>query len=222
MFTDRAEAGRQLAERLERFKGRQPIVYALPRGGVTVAVEVATALHAPLDLLLVRKLGAPGQPELGVGAVAEGPEPFVYLDYALCIETGADEDFVERSKQRELEEIERRKTLYLKGRTRPDPRWRTVIVVDDGLATGGTARAAIGALRKAGASHIVLAVPVAPPDTAEEMRAVADEVVCLDEPLMFWGVGAFYADFHQVSDEEVIRLLKSAPDAEGTTPAPTP
>ncbi|MGE5566600.1 MAG: phosphoribosyltransferase [Parcubacteria group bacterium] len=220
MFADRAEAGRLLAERLERFKAGKPIVYALPRGGVTVALEVAKTLDAPLDLLLVRKLGAPRQPELGVGAVAEGPEPFVYLDRALCLETGADDDFIERSKRRELDEIERRRKLYLGDRLRPDPRGRTAIVVDDGLATGGTARAAIGALRKAGASQIVLAVPVAPPDTAAAMREVADEVVCLDEPAMFWGVGAFYYDFHQVSDEEVLRLLKAAPGSEGTRPAP--
>lgn len=222
MFANRAEAGRLLGERLLPMKIRQPIVYALPRGGVPVAAEVARMLGAPLDLMLVRKLGAPIEPELGIGAVAEGAPPFIFINEAICIETGADEAFIEQAKQRELGEIERRKRLYLKDRPRPDPRGRTAIVVDDGLATGGTARAAIGALRQAGASAVVVAVPVAPRETAMEMRQIADDVVCLSEPVPFWGVGAFYGDFHQVPDEEVIELLKAASDAEGTSRAPGP
>lgn len=222
VFADRAEAGRLLAGELAFFASARPIIYALPRGGVPVAYEVARALKAPLELVLVRKIGAPGNPELALGAVADGAEPYVFINEDVRAMTGAGDAYIEASQRLELAEIERRRLLYFGDRPRPDPKGRAAIVIDDGLATGATARAAIGALKRAGASPVVLAVPVAPPETAEEMRQVADHVVCLHEPVPFWGVGAFYVDFHQISDDEVLALLKASADAAGTSPAPTP
>jgi len=207
LFANRAEAGRSLAERLVSRRFESPIVYALPRGGVPVAFEIARALEAPLDLVLVRKIGAPGQPELALAAVVDGERPQLVLNEEVARMTGATPAFLEREGARELAEIERRRRLYFGDRPRPDPTGRTAIVVDDGLATGATARAAIRGLRSQGAANVVLAVPVAPADTAGAMRQEVDELVCLAEPLRFWGVGAFYADFHQLSDEEVLDHL---------------
>jgi erythromycin esterase-like protein/predicted phosphoribosyltransferase/predicted alpha/beta-hydrolase family hydrolase len=209
-FTDRSDAGRQLGARLREMGPERPVVYALPRGGVPVAIEIAKALKAPLDLLLVRKIGAPGAPELAIGAVAEGATPGTVRNPEIMAHAGADDAFFARAMQRELAEMERRRTLYLGGRARLSPAGRTAIVVDDGLATGATAKAALDALRRQGAAKTVLAVPVAPVDTLAEMAAHADQIVCLYPARRFHGVGSFYDDFHQLTDEETIGLLREA------------
>lgn len=206
-FADRTDAGRRLAARLRALQLDRPIVYALPRGGVPVALEVATALGAPLDVVLVRKIGAPGQPELALGAVVDGDAAEMVLNPAIVAATGATEAFIAASRRRELAEIERRRDLYAQGRAPLDPRGRVVVVVDDGLATGATARAALHALRRRGAARLVLAVPVAPPGATASLRGEADEVVCLVEAELFRGVGGLYDDFHQLTDAEVIALL---------------
>ncbi|MDQ0466978.1 putative phosphoribosyltransferase [Caulobacter ginsengisoli] len=207
LFADRFEAGRWLAERFLASRSETPLVVALPRGGVPVAFEIAKALDAPLDLALVRKIGAPGNPELALAAVSDGTPPLLVVNEAVREMTGADETWLRAGEDRELAEIARRRRLYFGGRARPDPRGRTVLLVDDGLATGATARVAVQALKAQGAARVILAAPVAPPDTAAALRQEADEVVCLAEPEDFRGVGQFYADFHQLSDAEVIDLL---------------
>jgi predicted phosphoribosyltransferase len=218
LFADRTEAGRLLAAQLIPLGLERPVVYALPRGGVPVAAEIARALGAPLDLVLVRKLGAPGQPELAIGAVVNGyDEAETVLNTDVVAMTGATDAYIGESRDRALAEIERRRKLYLAGRPRPDPRGRAAIVVDDGLATGATARAALHALRRRNPARLVLAVPVAPPETLVALRGEADQIVCLAEPDLFWGIGGFYLDFHQLEDEEVIRLLDAA-----WQPAPEP
>jgi predicted phosphoribosyltransferase len=216
-FAGRQEAGRLLAARVVALGLRNPVVYALPRGGVPVAAEVADALHAPLDLVLVRKIGAPGQPELALGAVVDGDVPETVLNPDIVAATGASEAFIEAARRRELAEIERRRTRYLAGHPRVDPAGRDAVVVDDGIATGATARAALHALRRRGAARLVLATPVAPADTLEALRGEADEIVCLFVPAPFFGIGAFYRDFHQLADDEVVDLLaaRSPPRAPG-------
>jgi predicted phosphoribosyltransferase len=209
-FVDRRDAGRQLAQQLAALKLERPIVYALPRGGVPVAAEIAAALGAPLDLVLVRKIGAPRQPELAVGAVVDGETPERVLNEDIARQTGATDEYIEEVCARELAEIERRRGRYLGSRPRADPRGRTVIVVDDGIATGATAIAALRALGRRGAARRVVAVPVAPPDTLARLRAEADEVICLMQPREFWGISDFYVDFHQLEDDEVTRALGAA------------
>jgi predicted phosphoribosyltransferase len=210
-FADRREAGRLLAERVRALRLESPVVYALPRGGVPVAAEIATALGAPLDLVLVRKIGAPGQPELGIGAVVEGTEPEMVLNEDIVALTGATESFIAAARARELEEIERRRQHYLAGRRPLDPKGHAAVVVDDGIATGATAKAALRALRRRGAARLVLAVPVAPPDTVKAMHGEADDVVCLIESEIYFGIGGFYDDFHQLTDTEVTALLDARP-----------
>lgn len=210
LFVDRADAGRQLAEAVAALNPDAPVVYALPRGGAPVAFEVARRLDAPLDLALVRKIGAPGQPELALAAVIDGDHPHVVINESVRRVTGASDAFIEQAQARELAEIERRRALYFTGRTRPDPRGRTAIVVDDGLATGATARAAVQGLRGQGAAKVILAVPVAPPDTAAAMRAEVDAFVCLAEPAWFRSVGEAYVDFHQLEDSEVLDVMARA------------
>ena len=209
-FEDRADAGRRLADALAHLKGERPIVLALPRGGVPVAAEIAAVLKAPLDLVLVRKIGAPGQPELAVGAVVDGDEPELVINHDIARRTGADDEYIRQACRRELAEIERRRIRYLGKRPRTDPRGRTVIVVDDGIATGATTIAALRALRKRGAARTIVAVPVAPPETVERLQQEADEVICLMQPTDFWGISAFYLDFHQLEDSEVTRALDAA------------
>ena len=209
-FVDRRDAGRQLARRVVALKLDHPIVYALPRGGVPVAAEIAAVLGAPLDLVLVRKIGAPMQPELAVGAVVDGESPELVINHDIARLTGATQEYIDAACARELAEIERRRMRYLPDRPRPDPKDRTAIVVDDGIATGATAIAALHALKKRGARRLVVAVPVAPPDTVARLAREADEVVCLLEPVDFWGISSFYADFHQLEDEEVTRALEAA------------
>jgi predicted phosphoribosyltransferase len=209
-FIDRVDAGRRLADALKLLALERPVVFALPRGGVPVAAEVAAALHAPLDLLLVRKIGAPGQPELAVGAVVDGPSPEVVINHDIAAATGADSAYIESVKARELREIERRRTAYLAGRAAVSPEGRDAIVIDDGVATGATALVAVHALKRRGARRVIVATPVAPPETFERLRAEADEVVCLSQPDWFPGISAFYRDFHQLEDDEVVTLLQAA------------
>jgi putative phosphoribosyl transferase len=208
LFTDRREAGRLLADALERFRDSEPLVIALPRGGVPVGFEVAKALGAPLDILLVRKLGAPFRPEYGIGAIAEGGIRFVREADAELIGIGERE--LEALVAEESAELKRRQLLY-RGEREPLPvEGRTAILVDDGIATGGTAVAAGQALKARGAACVVLAVPVAPPGTEERLVGDFDEVVCLEQPDGFFGIGQFYVDFGQLEDAEVTELLEAA------------
>jgi len=209
-FKDRGEAGRQLAAAVVRLGLVDPLVLALPRGGVPVAAEVARVLHAPLDLLIVRKIGAPGQPELAVAAVAEGDPPTLVVDERTSQVTGVDADYIEREARTQRAEIERRRTTYRRGRARLGVAGKSVVVVDDGIATGSTVRAALQALRSMRPARLVLAVPVAPADTLSELLPLVDDVVCLSQPTFFRSVGTYYADFHQVDDDEVIALLDAS------------
>ncbi len=217
MFRDREEAGRLLAAALVKRRLSDPIVVALPRGGVPVAAQVARELHAPLDLLLVRKIGAPGQPELAVAAVAEGTPPSVVVDEETLGGSGADHEYVVREATEQAKEIERRRRVYLRGAPRLPLAGHTVVLVDDGLTTGSTARAALQAIQRQHPSRVVLAVPVGSAETVQQLSGVVDEVVCLLQPEFFGGVGTHYRDFHQVSDAEAIALLDAAQSVQGTT-----
>ncbi|MFF3850298.1 phosphoribosyltransferase [Streptomyces sp. NPDC002328] len=211
-FRDRGQAGRTLAEllsaRQERGDLPDPVVLALPRGGVAVAVEVARALDAPLDVLVVRKIGAPHQQEYGVGAIAGDGEP-LYDEQALD-RLGLSESRLAPVVERERRELRRRERLYRQGRPAPDLRGRTAIVVDDGLATGGTARAALRAVRRLGPRRTVLAVPVGSPEAVNLLRAEADELICPHQPSSFMAVGLWYEDFEQLSDDDVLDALRTA------------
>lgn len=215
-FENRFEAGRILGTRLGALHLANPVVLALPRGGVPVALEVARALEAPLDLLLVRKIGVPWQPELAVAAVMGGAEPVVVVERHIQAETGVKQEYIEQRAQEELAEIERRRRTYLADRAPVPVAGRTAIVVDDGIATGTTMRAALKGLRRRNPARLVLAVPVAPPDTINELRQEVDDVVCLAQPSFFGAIGYFYRDFHQLSDDEVITLMRQAPLAAST------
>jgi len=209
-FNDRREAGRKLAESLRHYRGKDVVVLALPRGGVPVAAEVAASLDAPLDLLLVRKLGVPWQPELAMGAVIDGEEPItVRNEDIIGLANVADGDF-DAAAKRELDEIERRRKKYIGERLRPAIKDRVAIVIDDGIATGATVRAAIRGLKRKAPEKVVLAVPVAPPSTVESLREEVDELVCLEAPEMFRAISLYYRAFEQVNDEEVTRILDSA------------
>lgn len=208
-YTDRTEAGRRLAKALQHYGGRRDVVVlALPRGGVPVGFEIARTLGADLDLMLVRKLGAPGQPELAVGAIATGGARVLNRDIVtgLNLDDAAIED-VARSEQRELE---RRERTYRGERPGPEIAGRCVILVDDGLATGATMRAAVAAVRTQSPGRIVVAVPVAPPDAVTKLRSEADEVVCPETPEVFYAISQWYRAFPQVTDEEVQSLLARA------------
>ncbi len=207
VFADRRDAGRRLATALMKYKDRNAIVLALPRGGVPVAYEVARALRAPLDVLLVRKIGAPGHPELGIGAVVDGADPQIVLNEDIVRIVRPSEAYIAAEAAREREELERRRLVYRDGKPAPDLAGRTVIVVDDGIATGGTARAVLKALNRTGAGRIVLAMPVAPRETVQLLQKDADEIVCLAMPEPFAAVGLHYRDFGQTTDEEVVSLL---------------
>ena len=205
-FRDRAEAGIALAARLGEYAGRPDVlVLALPRGGVAVGFEVARALRLPLDVLVVRKLGVPGHSELAMGAIASGGARVVSDDVIRAL--GIPGTAIDAVIERELHELARRERAYRGERPAPDVRGRTVLVVDDGLATGSTMRAAIASLRQQGAARIVVAAPVGAAETCAELEDDADEVVCLHAPADFWAVGAWYEDFSQTSDDEVSELL---------------
>lgn len=206
-FRDRADAGRQLAQRLRDYAGRDDVlVLALPRGGVPVAYEVAAALDVPLDVFLVRKLGVPGQEELAMGAIASGGVR-VLNDHVVRT-LGISEEEIDRVAVQEQRELERRERAYRKGRPPPELRDRTVILIDDGLATGSTMRAAIDAVRQQRAREVIVAVPVAAVSTCEEFRREVDDIVCAQTPEPFYAVGLWYEDFSQTTDEEVYELLE--------------
>jgi putative phosphoribosyl transferase len=208
-FANRTEAGRLLAEKLVQYAGRDDvIVLGLPRGGVPVAFEVARRLDVPLDVFIVRKLGVPGFEELAAGAIASGGVRVLNEDVMRSI-PHADEA-IEAVTARETAELERREQIYRDGRPAPELRDRIVILVDDGLATGASMRAAVKALRQSGAAKIVVAVPVGPPDTCRELQEEADETICLSTPEFFQAVGQYYEDFSQTSDEDVRELLSQA------------
>ncbi|HEX5687390.1 MAG TPA: phosphoribosyltransferase family protein [Ideonella sp.] len=208
LFEDRVDAGRRLARALLQRGIADPVVLALPRGGVPVAAEVAKALKAPLDLLLVRKIGAPDQPELAVAAVADGAEPALAIDEQTLALCGTSLEYVTGELPAHIKEIERRRALYLKGRPPVPVDGKTVVLVDDGIATGTTVRAAIRALRQRHPARVVLAVPVAPATEVQALRAEVDDLVCLETLDWFGAVGAHYRHFGQTSDEEVVALLK--------------
>lgn len=213
-FRDRDDAGAQLAERLEHLASQQPVVLALPRGGVPVAAHVATRLRAPLDILVVCKLGVPHHRELAMGAIGEQGarvlEPDVLRHAGVTPEQLASVEATERS------EVERRAARYRDGRAPVPLDGRVVVIVDDGIATGSTARAAIQIARDRGAARVVLAVPVAAAETARELASLVDELVCGATPAYFVAVGQFYRDFSQVSDDDVAALLSTPPGGEGS------
>ncbi len=206
-FNDRFEAGQKLAKALSRYRKQQPAILALPRGGVPVAAEIASALDAPLDLVLVRKIGVPFQPELAMGAVVDGE----VRNEDVIDSAGIGETEFKAVCDRELAEIERRRRRYLGDRERVDVAGRTAIVVDDGVATGATMRAALRATRMRNPKRLVLAVPVAASESIIAMREEADDVVCLEDYAYLGAIGDFYQDFRQISDEEVIETLKRFP-----------
>ena len=210
MFQDRAEAGRRLGDRLLAFKDRHPVVLALPRGGVPIGYEIARVLEAPLDLILVRKIGAPGQEELAIGAIADGEHPELVTDPTLIAGLDVTPEYLEQAKAAALREIERRRRAWLGHRPPVEIAGCTAIIVDDGIATGATIKVALRATRRRKPARLVLAVPVAPPHVVEELWLDADEVVCLEMPKDFFAVGQFYRRFLQLRDEEVTRLLERA------------
>jgi predicted phosphoribosyltransferase len=209
LFRDRTDAGKKLAQKLAKYAKRPDVVVlALPRGGVPVAYEVAKALNAPLDIFLVRKLGLPGHEELAMGAIASGGVTVLNRDVVQPL--NIPEPVIRAVAAREQQELERREEAYRDNRPAPDLRGKTVILVDDGLATGASMAAAIAGLRAQNPARIVVAVPTAAPETCEQFESVADEIVCVETPQPFFGVGMWYRDFSQTSDDEVRHLLASA------------
>lgn len=206
MFRDRTGAAVRLADRLKTYQGQHPLVLAIPRGAVPMGRLIADELGGELDVVLVRKLRAPNQPELAIGAVNESGWTFI-ADYAEIY--GANAAYLEAEKQTQLTTLRQRRAQYTPVRAPLDPAGRIVIVVDDGLATGATMRAALQAVRASHPARLICAVPVSPPDTLRNMAALADEVVCLETPYSFQAVGQFYQNFAQVTDAEVIEVLRS-------------
>jgi putative phosphoribosyl transferase len=218
-FEDRVDAGRKLAAALASYKDKAPVVLALPRGGVPVAAEIATALAAPLDLILVHKIGVPGNRELAMGAVVDGATPIVVRNEDIIQLIGVSESEFKAVCDRELEEIDRRRARYLGERERVNLAGRTAIVVDDGIATGATTRAALQATRMRNPNTLVLAVPVAPTDTLTTLRKEVDDLICLEDHEAFGAIGYYYLDFSQITDEEVIEILKKFPVSTARTTA---
>lgn len=208
IFKDRQEAGEKLAEKLIKYADEKPVIIALPRGGVVLGYEVAKKLNAPLDIIVARKIGAPFNPELGIGAIA--PNGIRILNVEAIQHFGISEIEIEKIIKKETEEMERRIKLYRKDRPALDLHKKTVIVIDDGLATGVSTRAALLAIKTMSPKKTILAVPVSPPHTADKFRKKVDEFICLGEPQDFYAVGAYYDNFEQTSDEEVINLIQKA------------
>jgi putative phosphoribosyl transferase len=216
-FDDRRDAGRQLAREIPSRALERPIVIALPRGGVEVGYEVARALDAPLDVWVVRKIGVPWQPELGVGAVAEGG--YTYIAQGMLAALGLSEGDLAETIDRKRREVDARVRIYRGGRARPNLAGRNVLVVDDGIATGGTVRAAVASIRDQHPSCIVLAVPVAAYETLQELKPEVDDVVCLLSPTAMHAIGLWYRDFEQVTNEEVVQLLERRRQERASSPA---
>jgi putative phosphoribosyl transferase len=221
-FLDRSDAGRRLADKLRHLKANKPVVLALPRGGVPVGFEIACALAAPLDLVLVRKIGVPWQPEVALGAVTDGEHPQTYIDRELASALAISEDYVKEETAHQVEELERRRLVYCAGHAPVDIAGCTAIVVDDGIATGATMRVALQAVRRRNPARVVLATPVAAEETIAKLRPLADEVVCVNLPVGLGAIGFYYHDFHQISDAEVTDILARAVSlAEVPEPGPT-
>lgn len=213
VYPNREVAGRMLAGRLMSYAKSDVVVLGIPRGGLPVAREVAHALGAPLDVIVARKLGAPGQPELGIGAVVDGDQPRAIFNQEIIEHLGVSEKYIEAEIARQLKEVNRRESSYRGGRAKTPLAGKTVILVDDGIATGSSMRAALRGVRRQKPERLILAVPVAPADTIETLRGEADEIVCLETPEDFFAVGQFYRDFHQISDDEVKSILRTQPSA---------
>jgi putative phosphoribosyl transferase len=207
MFADRRDAGVQLISRLKEYKDQQGvIVLALPRGGVATGYEIARSLNMPLDIVIVRKIGFPGQPELGIGAVSETGT--VVLNTSIISTYGVPKEYIEREVSRQKEEISRRVKLYRKGKRLPSLEGKTVILVDDGVATGATVKSAITTLKEENLKKLIVALPVAPSGVVKELEQMVDLFICIETPFDFMAVGSYYHDFTQVSDEEVINFLE--------------
>lgn len=220
MFRDRTEAGQKLATELAGLGLRNPVVLALPRGGVPVAAEIARTLKAPLDLLIVRKVGAPGNPELAVAAMVDGDPPDLVLNREIVEAYGLDDAELRALANRERPELERRRHVYRAGRPPVPVADRTVILVDDGAATGTTMKVAVRALKRRSPREIVIALPVAPPATLEELGHEADRIVCLSRPARFLALGYHYRDFPQLTDDEMIAMLPRPEPRRKNTPPP--
>ncbi len=214
VYENRTAAGRMLARRLMSYAHTDVVVLGIPRGGVPVAREVADALGARLDVIVVRKLGAPDQPELGIGAVVDGDHPRAIFNQDIIQDLGIPDPYIKAEIARQLKEVKRREILYRGGRAKIPLGNKTVILVDDGIATGSSVRAALRGVRRQKPKHLILATPVAPPESIEALRSAADEIVCLETPEDFFAVGQFYRDFSQVSDDEVKSVLRRAQPAE--------
>lgn len=207
MFRDRLQAGLLLAQRLTEYKdSKETVVLGIPRGGIVVAKKVADELKVPLDIVVTRKIGAPGQEELAIGAI--GPQGFKVLDQDLISRLGVEEEYINKKVEEERKKLEERIKIYRTGRRDLNLVGKTVILVDDGIATGATVEAAINYLREMEAKRVVLAVPVAPTDSLEKLEELVDELIALETPKDFFAVGQFYKNFPQVTDEEVIQFLK--------------
>ncbi len=209
IYKDRKDAGKKLASLLKNYKGRKDIiVLALPRGGVVVGYEVSKVLKCPLDIIIIRKIGCPSQPELAIGAVSETGA--IVLNENIISAYGVPKEFIEKEISMQREEISRRKNLYRGGKDIPQLDGKTVLLIDDGVATGATIKAAISTLKKENISSLVVALPVASKEAAQEIREMVDEWICPEIPDWFNAVGEFYQDFRQISDEEVIKILKNS------------
>ena len=207
-FSDRVDAGKRLASALKSFSGQDGIVLAIPRGGIVVAYEIAKELVLPLDVIIPHKIGAPDNPELAIGAMTE--DGTTILDENLVAYLGVSRDYIREESARQKKEIERRLKTYRQNEPYPNFKGRDVIIVDDGIATGSTMKAALASVKNQGARSVTVAVPVGPPSTIKEFKKLAEKVVCLYTPEYFAAIGQFYDDFGQTSDEEVIQLLKKA------------
>ena len=214
MFRNREDAGQQLAERLLHLRDSNPFIFGLPRGGVVVAAQVAEALGATLDVMVVRKLGAPGRPELALGAITVGDDPHLTLNQDLIDLISVSDEYLQMEMETQREEVKRRNDRFRKGRPAANVEGRTTIIVDDGIATGATVLAGIMGLKDRKPMRLILAVPVAAPDSLEKLSQYVDEVVCLYAPTNFMSVGVFYGDFHQTTDDQVMELLERSRPAE--------